>query len=432
MWNIIEWAAQCIDIVLYFLFYLRCMPLKAGKNKTYVIAVVAACALLKMFIFMAGIGFGVYVSFLISVLMCFLLFKGKLNEYLVWVTLAITINGIVNFFVVNLCELYPGVTFQLTLQPGLPRMFCIIAVKILAFACYYIMTIRIDRYTEMNRKHSLQLFIVSVGCWAVLEVLLRIKLNMPVPEAFTYMGTISGMGLLFMLTTCISLYNAQVVQEKERTLLSVELHAAQITQGHIKQMKYLYTQFVEVRHDLANHLTVALGYCQRNDYKALESYLTKVTPVKTANITYTGNLIIDSLIASKMPTIKEHGIMYTFNLRVPEKLPINDVDLCILFANLLDNAFDAVSKLPDNIPKFIHASSKLTDVYWILLFENTSTSGSLYTVDSIPSTKRHDNEIHGIGTRQIKTIAEKTGGYVTFSQENGVFSSVIMLELPGV
>ena len=90
---------------------------------------------------------------------------------------------------------------------------------------------------------------------------------------------------------------------------------------------------------------------------------------------------------------------------------------------MLENAFEA--KTEQN--HYVIFCIQVIDSYCVFSCKNkTATKGNNKSFKNLKSTKQNPMT-HGIGTRQIQNIAEKTGGFVTYKHENYEFSALVML-----
>ena len=55
--------------------------------------------------------------------------------------------------------------------------------------------------------------------------------------------------------------------------------------------------------------------------------------------------VLNALISTRAVMAKQLNINFEAKIVIPQELSVNDVDLCILISNLLDNAFEANDKV---------------------------------------------------------------------------------------
>jgi len=125
---------------------------------------------------------------------------------------------------------------------------------------------------------------------------------------------------------------------------------------------------------------------------------------------------------------------------LPPESRIRSFDLCLILGNALDNAIEACEKLykeahvsghrkNGETKCFITLSSKRKDQTLLIEVRNNFT-GELHMEpgEEYPESLKEDAAKHGIGMRNMKRIAEKYFGEVTFCGEDGIFTLWVMLQ----
>ena len=105
------------------------------------------------------------------------------------------------------------------------------------------------------------------------------------------------------------------------------------------------------------------------------------------------------------------------------------IDICSVFANAIDNAAEACSKLPDDAEKYIRITFRKTELHRIITITNpTAEQVDCNALNSgAHFTSKKDKERHGFGVRNIRRAAEKYGGILKLDCENGEFTLTIVL-----
>ena len=140
-------------------------------------------------------------------------------------------------------------------------------------------------------------------------------------------------------------------------------------------------------------------------------YLEKLETVSEAlSFPYqTGNPVVDILLGEKLGLAKE--IEAEVSLVLPSPCGIDDFDLCVLFANVLDNAITAC-RAQDGA-KSIRISGKRQGDFYMLTFENTCADKPMPPA--------------GTGFSNIRAVAEKYHGAVLTEKAGGRFSLNVLL-----
>ena len=209
------------------------------------------------------------------------------------------------------------------------------------------------------------------------------------------------MGLAALLCTLYA-YRHLCQGFQARAELQSLTQAAQAQKIYIAEAQARYEQTKSFRHDIKNHLSVLDGLLRSGKLEEGREYLKKLEAVSEAlSFPYqTGNPVVDILLGEKLGLAKE--IAAEVSLLLPKPCGIDDFDLCVLFANALDNAIAACRGSAG--AKAIRISGKQQGDFYMLTFENTCSS------EPLPPA--------GTGLSNIKAVAEKYHGAM-LTEKNG-------------
>ena len=189
--------------------------------------------------------------------------------------------------------------------------------------------------------------------------------------------------------------------------------AARAQKVYITETQARYEQTKSFRHDIKNHLSVLDGLLKNGTLEEGRDYLRKLETVSEAlSFPYqTGNPVVDILLGEKLGLAKE--IAAEVSLVLPKPCGIDDFDLCVLFANALDNAI-AACRANDGA-KAIRISGRRQGDFYMLAFENTCSD------DPLPPA--------GTGLSNIKAVAEKYHGALMTGKNGRQFYLSVLLNI---
>lgn len=182
-----------------------------------------------------------------------------------------------------------------------------------------------------------------------------------------------------------------------------------------------------LRHDLENHLLTLSHLLQEENLPQARKYLTAAHAQLDAArvLSRTGNSCIDSLINYKLHHLEDAGVHLDYQAEIPSQLQIDAFDLTVILGNLLDNALEALDRLPASEEKDLSLHLKYDRGRLLIKISNTCdevkhSSRGLLTRKTHPA-------IHGIGLKNVRAAIDKYQGHLktTFSQNRFTAYAII-------
>ncbi len=187
----------------------------------------------------------------------------------------------------------------------------------------------------------------------------------------------------------------------------------------LEESNKVWENLNKLRHDLKNHLTIIDGKLKEGDVNFCEKYVEEIYSQidDMGDVVHTGNEIVDHLVSSKLYKDSTVKIKISGNAGILDDLP--DIDIVGVIGNLIDNALEAVAKIDDDRERFIELYFLTRNKTRIVLCKNTVRSPVLENNKNLISTKKGVG--HGYGQKIISSIVQKYGGFIEYSDENGMF-----------
>ena len=128
-------------------------------------------------------------------------------------------------------------------------------------------------------------------------------------------------------------------------------------------------------------------------------------------------------LAGKM---EERGIRFNIDGTVDGGLNLKPMDMCSIFANILDNAIEASSACEE---PYITVSIKRTEKFFVIKTLNSALTkvdtGML--LSSAGYTSKKDTEHHGFGLLNVRRAVEDLGGMLKAESDDKSFALTVML-----
>lgn len=236
--------------------------------------------------------------------------------------------------------------------------------------------------------------------------------------------------LLCVISLNVILYYTMIyigkknTDEKNYSLMRMQL---ELQSENIQALEQKYDETAKIRHDIKNYLSVALNMAEQKKYQDLVQYLETLSEEKINAITSYINIkrnVLGAVLNSKLSKAESLNINIQCCI-LSEFEAISDMDIGILFANLLDNAIEACEK--NKISSEIIVKTWIEAGYYFLEISNTVETDIL---SSNPDLKTNKNlsELHGVGLRSVRDIVKKYDGMINFGQKGNVFKVYVSLE----
>lgn len=171
-----------------------------------------------------------------------------------------------------------------------------------------------------------------------------------------------------------------------------------------------YEDMRRFRHDINNHIFMMTKLSEENRIDELKKYISEMSKnYESLCSIHTGNFIADCMISRTVQELeKDKDFVFELDGHFPKSSIMEDIDLCALLSNLLDNAREALEKVETR--KYLQIEVKRYQSCCYLVVRNTVQDEK---IDFSKSSKT-DQKSHGYGIKSIRKIVEKYCGEVTW------------------
>jgi len=130
------------------------------------------------------------------------------------------------------------------------------------------------------------------------------------------------------------------------------------------------------------------------------------------------NPVINAVLSDKERICRKNNIALYVNLQLGLCNTIDQIHLCCIFSNLMDNALEASMKIEQEESRYIHLTAKQSGDYLHIKVKNSSLA---------PTPAK---EGRGYGQKILKDIAEKYSGTFRTHYENNVYEAYLSIQMP--
>lgn len=263
---------------------------------------------------------------------------------------------------------------------------------------------------------------------AICYLLLIVMTNYPVflADNTAYFPAVAL--VLLLLPVIYGTAFKSLITQKKRLDHKTREDIFHVEQGH---MRDIITKADEIerrvrieRHDLRHRLRSILTMLEDGSIEEAKEYIrassSRYDDTRVEKLCQ--NPILDAVLSTFFAEAKRQGIEVASELAIPSDLPVDATDLSIVFANALENAINATSRLPEG-ERHIKCRYKIGPRHMIQI-SNTYAGEVEFDERGYPVS--HEAE-HGIGTRSIAAFCERHGALLSYKAEGGWFHVRIML-----
>lgn len=185
-----------------------------------------------------------------------------------------------------------------------------------------------------------------------------------------------------------------------------------------------------LRHDLENHMLTLSHLLQEDRLSQAREYLAAAhAQLDSARaLSSTGNSCVDSLINYKLHHLKTADVGLDYQAEIPSRLQIDAFDLTVILGNLLDNALEALDRLPASAQKELSLHLKYDRGRLLIKMTNTCDRVKPSALGLL--TRKRDPSRHGIGLKNVRAAIDKYQGHLKTVFAQNTFTAYVIVYEP--
>lgn len=243
--------------------------------------------------------------------------------------------------------------------------------------------------------------------------------------------------LIFLSIFCIFIADIFVfcimkrINKESQSQLRISMLELQLSEQKrmIEETGNISHEIKKAEHDLRHHLLSVLGNLENRNIKEAEIYLKQLLQEYETSIfkyIHIDNSAVNSILNMKISRCHANKIDIKTEIE-SDFSDFSDIDICVLLANLLDNAIEASMNV--NSPQ-ITVSVRNEKNYLCIMIRNKIENSVLDYNKQLNTTKK-DKSKHGLGIYSISQIVDKYDGMKSYYEKNGYFVADIWLKKKG-
>lgn len=233
--------------------------------------------------------------------------------------------------------------------------------------------------------------------------------------------------LMLCVLTLLLYYNYYCIAREYMEKMNLQMRKKHLEDmmWYVKDIGTLYDDLRKLKHDNKNHFLILSNLLEEHEYdKALDYFRTLEQKQESIEL-FVGseNAAVNAILNAKRTLALKWKIEMDLQIMLPSSVVMNDVDLCALLGNLIDNALEACR---GNEGAQITVQIRQKQAYLLFDVKNTVQHGVLLRNPNLETTKS-EKEFHGYGIRIVRDLVAKYKGNVSFQEQNGVFLAQVSI-----
>lgn len=280
-----------------------------------------------------------------------------------------------------------------------------------------------------NKATALLNIIPFISLYIILT-LHAVLMYTPISTHFRYMLSSCAALLLFMNIIIFYVYHYMQQKNKDFTELQIQL------QKEYDMAEYYKTLFSQnesqqiLIHDIRKHLMSIAQLNEQNEQDKIQRYLdTLLNSSDLQNSVHVSdNELLNSILCHYMNICQKKHISFKVDIRKKLLQNLDYTDLTALFCNLLDNAAEACSDIPDSYIELSISDKENTDITVISMI-NTCRVRPIFNKNQRPVSNKKNRMKHGFGLKSVERIINKYNGDIKmyFDDEKKAFHTIIVV-----
>lgn len=306
----------------------------------------------------------------------------------------------------------------------------IIRIIVFVFLIFFIHTVVRTRYIQIQDE-------MDTG-WGVFCILPAIGSGILYYQYLMYSrnGDFSSVALtcifdILMMATVFFVFNYVLQQLHEKYLVQEQRRILDM------QNKAQLDQFEQQReaaeksnrrwHDLRHSIQQLIEFIETGNTELALSYLKEQQGMDSLpKEVYCLHAGVNSILCLWAARSRKAGIQFDVKADIPDSLGIEPMELTAVFANAIENAFEACMRISEEHHRFIKIEANYNGRRLAIAITNSCLQEISFE-DGFPvSTKKSG----GIGTKSIAYTVKRFSGTTYFEAQDGVFTARFILNVP--
>ena len=286
---------------------------------------------------------------------------------------------------------------------------------------YLFVLIVINFYKIRIEKNIPLIFSLPIALTAVISMVVTINMLLVV-DSNNYKFIFINIVLIFIICIIlIYIFNKMVNVMSENARQKILIKQSEYYEKKIEADRKNINDTRKIKHDMKNHMYAIKNMAKNNMSKDIITYTNDILGKIEGEKVYinTGNYLIDGILNVKFEEVKNQGIDFKYDVKIPEGIKLPEFEVITILGNLLDNAIEGVKSIKDN--RYIEVFISYKDSNLLIKIVNTF-DGLVIKDNKGFVSRKGEKAYHGIGLENVREQVEKSNGYMNIDTGNCMFT----------
>lgn len=293
---------------------------------------------------------------------------------------------------------------------------------------YLFVLIVINFYKIRIEKNIPLIFSLPIALTAVISMVVTINMLLVV-DSNNYKFIFINIVLIFIICIIlIYIFNKMVNVMSENARQKILIKQSEYYEKKIEADRKNINDTRKIKHDMKNHMYAIKNMAKNNMSKDIITYTNDILGKIEGEKVYinTGNYLIDGILNVKFEEVKNQGIDFKYDVKIPEGIKLPEFEVITILGNLLDNAIEGVKSIKDN--RYIEVFISYKDSNLLIKIVNTF-DGLVIKDNKGFVSRKGEKAYHGIGLENVREQVEKSNGYMNIDTGNCMFTVDLFINL---
>ena len=309
----------------------------------------------------------------------------------------------------------------------------ILSTAIVHISCFllYLIILRNIPFKEIERIGYGRAGILLAAMFCTIYVKYSLTLIFENNTAQTIETSVYSIMLQLFLIIMIIAFEKYMKEKRQQVVSNLQYISNKYKLESLQKNKLNQDELLNINHDIKNHL-LAIKQLSNKSNNQLQDYINKLLGRFDKQIKYidTGNELLNGLLSDKIAEGIQSNIEFSIIFDSRDISFINDMDLCTIFCNALDNAIEANKKVKNIETRYITIRSIYAAGQLLITISN-AYEGQIRFVNGMPLTSKTSPLLHGIGLFSINEAIKKYNGTLSIdTTSSSKFILKLLIPLP--